>query len=340
MAELLTTDTELQTVANAIRGKTGGTAALGYPNGFATAIAGIGSDGNAAAGDIRSGKKAYVGNSTVNGTMPEYAANSHEASSSEKTIISAGRYVTGDQKIKPVTVSGLDKANIKNGATITVKCGDTTIATQTGEYDKVSSNAAAAGHILSGKKAFVNGSMVTGNIPSKAAAVYDAKTYDRTIDPGQYISGPQTIRGITTENISPENIKKGVTVKVGDTGSATRIKNVVGTCNPVNVSLPVSDNCYCPFMFKTTDTRAVRFYWQSNGWRVSAADSGNKPFMVPCPIKVTFYAESTSAGTNSITLQPGNVYWLNKIPGNNDAATITGSGVSTSIYKITKFEQA
>ena len=87
-----------------------------------------------------------------------------------------------------------------------------------------------AGKMLSGITAHdQRGAPVTGNIPSKAAATYNAKTSDQTIAAGQYLSGKQTIRKITTTNIDAANIKSGVNVRVGDSGSATRIKNVTGT---------------------------------------------------------------------------------------------------------------
>ena len=337
MAELLTTDTELQTVANAIRAKTGGSANLGYPDGFASAIAGIGADCNAAAGDIRSGKTAYVGNAKVIGTATEKSAATYNVSSSDQTI-AANQFLTGAQTIRRVTTSNIDAGNIKKG--VVVKVGDAAdddrIVGVMGTY--TSDANAGAGDILSGKTAYVNGSKITGNIPSQGATTYNASTSDQTISSGRYLSGNQTIRRVTTTNLSAANIKKGVTVQVGDSGSATRVANVTGTCVPVSVSLSQSGDCYIPFMFKGNDTKNVRFYWDANGFRMGTSDTGNKQFRVPCPIKITLYAESTSSGTTSITLQPGYDYWLNKV--NDSVASITGSGISQSIWKITKFEQA
>lgn len=87
-----------------------------------------------------------------------------------------------------------------------------------------------AGKMLSGTKAHdKSGAPVTGTIASKAAATYNASTSDQSIAAGQYLSGKQTIRKITTLNIDAANIKSGVNVRVGDSGSATRIKNVTGT---------------------------------------------------------------------------------------------------------------
>ena len=75
---------------------------------------------------------------------------------------------------------------------------------------------------------------VEGTIPSKAAETYNTSTSDRTIASNQYLSGDQTIKAVTTQNIDAENIKKSVVVTVGDDGSATRIKNVTGTYTTVS----------------------------------------------------------------------------------------------------------
>ena len=69
---------------------------------------------------------------------------------------------------------------------------------------------AVAGEILSGKKAYVNGSLVTGNISSKAAATYTPGTSDQTISSGQYLSGTQTISG--DANLVAANILSGKSI--------------------------------------------------------------------------------------------------------------------------------
>lgn len=66
-------------------------------------------------------------------------------------------------------------------------------------------------------------------ITDKAAATYNTSTSDQTIAAGNYLTGAQTIKAVTTSNISAANIKAGVVVKVGDANSAGRIANVTGT---------------------------------------------------------------------------------------------------------------
>lgn len=95
---------------------------------------------------------------------------------------------------------------------------------------------ASASDIRNGKTAYVNGSKITGSMSEKSATTYNVSTSDQTISSGQYLSGVQTIRGVTTSNITASNIKKGVTVTVGDAGSSTRIKNVTGTYSGTDTS--------------------------------------------------------------------------------------------------------
>ena len=79
------------------------------------------------------------------------------------------------------------------------------------------SGTAAAGHILSGKTAWVSGSKITGTIPSQGAATITPGTSNKTaIAAGRYASGAITVAGNT--NLVSSNIKKGVTI-FGVTGT-------------------------------------------------------------------------------------------------------------------------
>lgn len=347
MAELLTTDTELQTVANAIRAKTGGSAQLGYPGGFAAAIAGIGSDCTATAADIRSGKTAYAGNSKVTGSMTEKAAATYNPSASDQEI-AAGQYLSGKQTIRKVTTSNLDAANIKTG--VTVKIGDVEdddrVASVTGTYTS-DANATAA-QILSGKTAYVNGVKISGTIPSKAAATYNTSNSDQTIAAGQYLSGKQTIRKVTTTNLTAANIKRGVTVKVGDAGDDDRVTSVTGTCQPVNTWISQSNACFCPYMWRCVYNGNVPGFFytdgESSGGSAAARSQGfhcttyvdPRTFRVPCPVKMTFYAADNSSSTNTVTFQPGSDYTMTR--DNGLKYLLTGPSINTYVWKVVKWE--
>lgn len=80
---------------------------------------------------------------------------------------------------------------------------------------------AAAGDILSGKTAYVNGAKVKGNIQSLAAQTITPGKFDQTIASGKYLTGAQTIKG--DANLLTENIKSGVSI-FGVDGTAKAAK--------------------------------------------------------------------------------------------------------------------
>lgn len=65
--------------------------------------------------------------------------------------------------------------------------------------------------------------------PTKAAATYYPSTTDQTIQANQYLTGAQTIKAVTTTNLTAANIKSGVVVQVGDSADSDRVLSVTGT---------------------------------------------------------------------------------------------------------------
>lgn len=120
-------------IANAIRGKTGGTGTIVADN-FPEAIAGIPvldtSDANAVAADILTTKSAYVKGVKINGSMPNNGAISSMLLAGTAEVIPAGYTPGGTVSAYPL--------NIQTAGT------------------------ASAADIASGKTAWVNGSMLTG----------------------------------------------------------------------------------------------------------------------------------------------------------------------------------
>ena len=104
----------------------------------------------------------------------------------------------------------------------------------TAKFMDTSDADAVAGEILSGKKAYVNGLLVTGSISSKSATTYNPSTSNQTINASQYLSGAQTIAAVTTTNLSASNIASGVTVKVGCAADDDCVASVTGS-----LALPV-----------------------------------------------------------------------------------------------------
>ena len=75
----------------------------------------------------------------------------------------------------------------------------------------------------------ISSTYVGSGVSKLAATTYNVSTSNQTIAAGKYLTGTQTIRGVTTSGISAANIKDGTTIQVGDSASSGRIASVIGT---------------------------------------------------------------------------------------------------------------
>lgn len=66
-------------------------------------------------------------------------------------------------------------------------------------------------------------------ITAKAAATYNTSATDQTISASQFLTGTQTIRAVTTTNLSAGNVKYNTVVQVGDSADSDRVTSVTGT---------------------------------------------------------------------------------------------------------------
>ena len=68
-----------------------------------------------------------------------------------------------------------------------------------------------------------------GAMTEKAAATITPTGSAQTIAAGQYLTGAQTIEGVTTTNLTASNIVAGVTVKVGTASDDDSVLSLQGT---------------------------------------------------------------------------------------------------------------
>lgn len=140
-----------------------------------------------------SGYSAYDNaGSLITGTIESLGATTHEAGTTAKTI-AAGKYLSGTQTIAAISQTNLSAGNIKKGTTITIKSGNTTLWSIAGTYSQpgTGKTGAAAGQILSGYTAFVNGSEVTGTMTNNGAIskTFDPLTQTSVSIPSGYTTG-------------------------------------------------------------------------------------------------------------------------------------------------------
>ena len=114
--------------------------------------------------------------------------------------------------------NGAIRATLNCGQSKAIPVGYTTGGTVTvNSLASHTSGTAVANNILSGKTAWVNGSKITGTIPSQGAATITPGTSAKTaIAAGRYANGNITVAG--NSNLVAANIKKGVSI-FGVTGT-------------------------------------------------------------------------------------------------------------------------
>lgn len=91
----------------------------------------------------------------------------------------------------------------------------------------------------------------TYQLTSKAAATYYPSTADQTIASQRWLVGNQTIKSVTTSNLTAENIAEGVVVKVGDSDNISRITQVTGTHKSGGYTCTISNG--------SSGTRYIRY---------------------------------------------------------------------------------
>ena len=106
----------------------------------------------------------------------------------------------------------------------------------TAKFMDTSDANAAAGDMLNNKTAYVNGSKITGNIQSKAAATYTPSGSAQSIASGQYLSGAQSIEAVVCSNLTSANVKNGVTIKVGTATDDDSVTSVTGSLTTPTIS--------------------------------------------------------------------------------------------------------
>lgn len=109
------------------------------------------------------------------------------------------------------------------GATVSTGTNTLTLSKTVSNTPQVS-----AGYITAGTAGNSSVSL-TATVTTQAAQTIYPSASDQTIASGRYLTGTQTIKAVTTTNLTAANIKKGVTVTVGDSADADRVASVTGT---------------------------------------------------------------------------------------------------------------
>ena len=138
---------------------------------------------------------------------------------------------TSNSYLNKVVVEAVPSGSVTAPSTITGTSATVSTGTNTLTLSKtvsVTPSVTTAGYVSSGTAGNSSVSL-TASVTTQAAQTIYPSTSDQTINSGRYLTGNQTIKAVTTTNLTADNIKSGVTVQIGDSADSDRVASVTGT---------------------------------------------------------------------------------------------------------------
>lgn len=192
-------------------------------------------------------------------------------------------------------------------------------------------------------------SYVGSGVTRQAAQTIHPSTSDQSIATSQYLTGAQTIKGVLLTNLLAENIKSGVTVKVGDSTDDDCVTSVLGTytggvtaatgeitlasdfslsATPAAFPLQLS---FVPDFFFLAMTNA--------SWAAKSAPSGGLYEIIMVKKAYTPpFRQSSSVSTDSFTLDHYTILAYN-VTTTTDAATTNGYNLNGVTFVNNTYQQ-
>ena len=170
----------------------------------------------------------YITGGTKTGTAVTVSAS--ELVSGTKTITASGTTDVTNYESASVASGSARTPNTTITANPTVSVNSSGLITASVSKTQNVTPSVSAGYVSSGTAGTITVSgSGTSQLTTQAAQTIHPSTTDQTIASGKYLTGVQTIKAVTTTNLTAANIVSGVTVKVGDSTDDDCVASVTGT---------------------------------------------------------------------------------------------------------------
>lgn len=170
----------------------------------------------------------YISGGTKTGTAVTVSAS--ELVSGTYSVTSSGTKDVTNYASISVPGGSAETSDTAITANPSISVNSSGLITATASASKDITPSVSAGYVSSGTAGTVTVSgSSTQQLATLGATTYNTSTTDQTITSGKYITGTQTIKAVTTSNLTAANVKAGTTIQVGDANDSDRIASVTGT---------------------------------------------------------------------------------------------------------------
>ena len=166
----------------------------------------------------------YISGGTHTGTAVTVSAS--ELVSGTKNITTSGTTDVTNYASASVAAGSVTSPSTISGTSAAVSTGTNTLTLT--KTVSVTPSVTTAGYISSGTAGDSSVSL-TASVTTQAAQTIHPSTSDQSIAASRYLTGAQTIKAVTMANLTADNIKSGVTVKIGDSTDDDCVASVTGT---------------------------------------------------------------------------------------------------------------
>ena len=173
---------------------------------------------------VADGTFSYSGSDTMQ--LSTQAATTITPTTSQQTAVAAGKYTTGAITVAAMPSGSVTAPSSISGTSATVSTGTNTLTLS--KTVSVTPSVTTAGYISAGTAGNSSVSL-TASVTTQAAQTIHPSTTDQSIAASRYLTGAQTIKAVTLSNLTAENIKSGVVIKVGDSTDDDCVTSVTGS---------------------------------------------------------------------------------------------------------------